>query len=682
MKTSVVRLTVAALLAGMPAASLIGTAQNTARLAVAAVSTRADMVTGGDVLIRLSGSNSPDLQATVAGKPVTVSHVRSANGGVEALVSGLPLGKSTVSIRSSGATGSLDVVNYPITGPVFSGPHQTPHVCQTEAWKLGAALDADCSVKTRTEWQYKSTAPVTGRGQSAFKPLSDPKSRPADLAEATVNGVKVPYIVRLETGTINRAVYQIAMIDAAWNRRLIYTFGGSCMAGYVQGTSSGGVMNDLHLSQGYAVASSSLNVFGNNCNGVLSAETLMMVKEHFIETYGVPKHTIGWGGSGGAMAQYEIAQNYPGLLDGILPTMTFPDATTYFIESEDCRLLLRPYLNKTNLTEEQKRAITGMSTWATCDNSYANRPGRLNPTDCDADLPKELRYDPVTNPKGARCSIYDGMANIFGKDGKTGFARRPNDNIGVQYGLAALNDGTITKDVFLDLNEKVGGYDIDAKWQPARIAGDAEAIGIAYASGQTVTGAGGLATVPIIDARPYLDLEGNFHESYHSFRVRARLVKTNGNADNQVILRAPNGAVYTKVQAEFLAQMDKWLDAIEADTSKIATHEKIVRAKPADLVDACWDKDGKRIADPAVYGKASPCNELFPPHSAPRLVAGAPLQDDIWKCQLKPVDYKDYKVAFTDAEKARMKQIFASGVCDWAKPSQYQTPLKGTWQRY
>ena len=54
----------------------------------------------------------------------------------------------------------------------------------------------------------------------------------------------------------------------------------------------------------------------------------MMVKERFIETVGVPVHTIGSGGSGGAMAQYVIAQNYPGLLDGIIPSATFPDATT------------------------------------------------------------------------------------------------------------------------------------------------------------------------------------------------------------------------------------------------------------------------------------------------------------------------------------------------------------------
>ena len=42
----------------------------------------------------------------------------------------------------------------------------------------------------------------------------------------------------------------------------------------------------MMLRQGYAVASSSLNVFGNNCNDVLAAETMMMVKERFVEDTG------------------------------------------------------------------------------------------------------------------------------------------------------------------------------------------------------------------------------------------------------------------------------------------------------------------------------------------------------------------------------------------------------------
>ena len=71
----------------------------------------------------------------------------------------------------------------------------------------------------------------------------------------------------------------------------------------------------------------------------------MMVKERFAETYGPPLHTVGWGGSGGAMQQLLIAGAYPGILDGILPTLTFPDAITYFIDTAECRLPLRNFLN-------------------------------------------------------------------------------------------------------------------------------------------------------------------------------------------------------------------------------------------------------------------------------------------------------------------------------------------------
>ena len=50
--------------------------------------------------------------------------------------------------------------------------------------------------------------------------------------------------------------------------------------------------------------------------------------------------------------------------------------------------------------------------------------------------------------------------------------------------------------------------------------------------------------------------------------------------------------------------------------------------------------------------------------------------------QLKPIDWKDYKVTFSEAEKARLQKIFADGVCDWSKPSIGAAAYKGTWQRY
>ena len=62
---------------------------------------------------------------------------------------------------------------------------------------------------------------------------------------------------------------------------------------------------------------------------------------------------------------------------------------------------------------------------------------------------------------------------MFGVDPDTGFARRPLDNVGIQYGLAALNAGVIDVDQFLDLNEHIGGYDIDGNIVAARADDDA-----------------------------------------------------------------------------------------------------------------------------------------------------------------------------------------------------------------
>ena len=45
--------------------------------------------------------------------------------------------------------------------------------------------------------------------------------------------------------------------------------------------------------------------------------------------------------------------------------------------------------------------------------------------------------------------------------GAAEFAQRPLDNVGVQYGLRALNRGDITVEDFLDLNANMGGVDID-----------------------------------------------------------------------------------------------------------------------------------------------------------------------------------------------------------------------------
>ena len=142
-------------------------------------------------------------------------------------------------------------------------------------------------------------------------------------------------------------------------------------------------------------------------------------------------------------------------------------------------------------------------------------------------------------PCSARCGIHDNQVNVYGRDPKTGFARRPLDNVGVQYGLVAFNEGLITAEQFLELNERIGGFDADGNIVGARSDADPVALRIAYETGRMNGGGGSLGAIPIIDARPYLDLTGDIHDSFRSFVTRARLVAANGRADNHVILRAP-----------------------------------------------------------------------------------------------------------------------------------------------
>jgi hypothetical protein len=208
MRARLIRLTIAVALAMVPALAIIAASAQSqsedARLTLTVVSGRPDLIIGGDALIRIAGGGAWSNPAlTVNGKPATVANIARVGPGsaVMGLITGLPVGKSTLAVMTPQSSVSLDLMNHPIAGPVFSGPHQKPFVCQTESWKLGPPQDENCTAPTKVEWQYKSTAPVQGRGASAFKTYDRAAARPADLADATVNGRKVPYIVRVETGT-------------------------------------------------------------------------------------------------------------------------------------------------------------------------------------------------------------------------------------------------------------------------------------------------------------------------------------------------------------------------------------------------------------------------------------------------------------------------------------------------
>ena len=194
-------------------------------------------------------------------------------------------------------------------------------------------------------------------------------------------------------------------------------------------------------------------------------------------------------------------------------------------------------LAKDKYTDDQITAVTGFPLAATMHNLSRVRAPRFTATEsCPAGLAQELARDnAVTNPKGARCDMWDHGVNIWGRDPKTGFARRPLDNVGVQYGLGALNANKITVAQFLEINEKIGGFDIDGNMVAERMVADPAAVRAAYRTGRVNQAQGGMGLVPIIDYRPYYDdlPGGDVHMRFQQFTTDARLMKANGTTDNR-----------------------------------------------------------------------------------------------------------------------------------------------------
>lgn len=673
------------------------------RLSVTVLSGRPDTVTGGDALVRVAAPAHVPLdriRVRVDGRDVTGRFRPDPDvHGVTAVVDGLR--RSTITATAPGAgTAATRVVDHPMTGPVFSGPHEQPFVCETTTFEvpvlggdLGAPLDSDCSIRTRVDYFYRTTA---GR----YAPWPAGGHYPADLATTTTSlGVTVPFVVRMETGTANRGIYQIALLHdplaepspspfvhpAGWNRRVIYTLGGGCTGGwYRQGNTTGGVTDAFMLGQGFAVASSSLNVFGDNCDDLTSAETAMTVKERFVEHYGPVEHTIGFGCSGGSYQAHQIVDNYPGILDGIITGCSFPEVGFGTVYMTTDAWLLDTYLRTTDWTPEQKRAVTGFLTYATAPN-VAQGARRIDPRVFCGVLPADLRYDPATNPDGARCDVYDHAVNVYGRDPRTGFARRPLDNVGVQYGLAALRDGTISADQFLDLNERIGGFDADANIVPGRTSADLSAVRTAYRTGRLTNGGGGLAHAPIIDYRAYNDdaPDGDIHVRYHSLSMGARLEKANGTAANRVSVMEDQRYGLFSTESPLLrhsiTEMDRWLTALPRSPDI----RRIARAKPADLREGCMTREANPtfVAEKLDRDPASACERLYPSASFPREVAGADIAADVVKCRLTRPDRSAYP-PLTDAQWQRLRTIFATGVCDWRRPGVEQQDPAGTWLRF
>ena len=117
------------------------------------------------------------------------------------------------------------------------------------------------------------------------------------------------------------------------------------------------------------------------------------------------------------------------------------------------------------------------------------------------------------------------------------------------------------------------GWTSTATSSPERTVADPDALRIAYETGR-VNSATGAAKIPEIDNRTGAQMDDTgFHPAFHSFSYRARLDRSNGNHDNQVIWLSRTGGV---VPNQFDAMRRGWTPA----------------SKPAEAKDACFMANG------------------------------------------------------------------------------------------
>ncbi len=724
--------------AGGPPAGLDGA------LAVRVVSSPPELVSGGDARVEVAVPESvsyADVHVTLDGADVSSSFAQDPEGGhqLEGVVTGVPLGSSTLeaSIPGPGTAApnrvSVSLVDYPLEGPMLSGPRQAVFLCATASHAARAFLPPipqsdTCSTPTLTGFFYRTA--------SGWAPYT-PGTSPADAVPVPSYGS--PFVVRFERGVINRFIYSIAVpvptpaeadtgLDLSrWNGVLLYKFQGGVGIGHYQGSpSQDEMLYDPGLAKGYAIAYSTGTKTGTHYNLQLGGETATMVKDRFVSAYAEPRYTVGVGGSGGAIQQYVYGQNFPSLIDAGIPQYSYPDMVTQTIHVGDCELLehwmdTKVIADPTSMwrTWTNRSLLEGLNSSATEGNPYAPVMPYMPTPGSDECINGWRGLSPLAlNPwygtapgvtpeqqASVEWTHWGDLVNIYGED-ETGYARSAWDNVGVQYGLEALQAGEITPDQFLDLNANVGSWkepkdmvqegcpfiaelcgnpanvDVwsarnmnlspDGGATPApRRQGDREAQYAAYRSGMVFRGK---IDIPLIDWRHYLEPFLNMHNTRQSFAARQRMVDYDGDASNQVIWftdARPNGPEFD--------QTPMALDVIDQWMANIATNPErgVAGNKPTEAVDRCFASDGSPIAQGVDVwngilddGAKGACTERFPIYGTSRTAAGGPLEGDVFACQLQPVAraiahgvYEPWEPSAVDV--ARLNQIFPDGVCDY-----------------
>lgn len=566
----------------------------------------------------------------------------------------------------------------------------------------------DCQYPTQVRYYYRQEG--TGR----FLPL---EQADGDIEQIEVRGERTDYVVRYETGTINRFFYAIAALRGDggdgdesgepstrhWNGRLIYQFRGGVGIGWRQGDLAPRyVLGERHreLARGYAVVHSTGNQSRNHFNIGLAEDTARRVKRQFTALYGKPVYTVGVGPSGGAIQQYLLAQNAPGLLDGAIALYAYPDMVTQTIHVQDCELL-EHFAEETDRDNplwdswDNRSLIQGFNASDEAGNRYAparraadlltGRWSRLEGLSGSSECVSGWRgLTPlVSNPRfvdnspdyadevrnRVNWTHWDSVPEVYGRD-LHGHALRIWDNVGVQYGLASLASGELPVETFLKLNRTVGGWKPPQEMAPEkfwflnggiwpvelsfrsehnmtrspapglpapRTAGDAAAMRAAWLSGEVFTG---VIDIPVIDARHYLEPELDMHHVLASFTTRSRIQRAMGDSDNQVIWVADPAF---DPQPMAFDVMDEWLSG---PGDKGPKAERGTRTRPAGAVDQCFDAGGDVIAQgEGVWdgswndaGAEGECLSRYPFHRTSRQLAGDGMEAAVFRCHRQNID--------------------------------------------
>ena len=434
-------------------------------ITISVLSGRADLVSGGDALVRIGGvSSTQGLKVTVGGADQTNAFAKRADGTVVGLVRGPEARTSTIIARAGARAAQFDGHQPPEgrpgllrpAAPAVEVPGDGDGRAVQRAAEVQLRLQVDQSEQVRASSPTtRPTRPRTSRTTTTDKGVTravhrarrDRLHRPRPVPDRRA----LPARQAVDAGRAAAAV-QPQAADHPRRRLRRRPPDRHRAGGHRLGEAERGARRAASRR-----CRNALDNAGHNCNLASEAESLMMTKEYLIERYGTLRYTIGTGCSGGSLAQQWIANAYPGVYQGILPTCSFPDAWSTATQFLDYHQTLRYFDDPSKWgagvtwTPQQMADVAGL-TRAIANSQRQRRRAvprrRSRPTRARA---SPTRSATTRRPTRAACAARSrtrrstssarGPMSLWTPQEKQighGFAGVPTDNVGVQYGLRAL----------------------------------------------------------------------------------------------------------------------------------------------------------------------------------------------------------------------------------------------------